>query len=209
MLAEDAAGMDWLRRKSAMERRWGIESHVLGANELLSIAPALSERMVGADFVPAEGYGDPLRGTLAVRTLALRHGARVLTGAEVRSIAREGSRWVIETSRRPYRCRHGRQRRRSLGRADRADGGAEFAGHRNGAAGDRDGAGARADAPSDRRRQSAFVVEATGQRRISGGRRLVRRLRSRVRPDPQSAAQYRGQSLGLRPRAARVARACR
>ena len=71
MLAEDAAGLDWLRRKSAMERRWGIESHVLGANELRSLAPALSERMVGADFVPAEGYGDPLRGTLAVRTLAL------------------------------------------------------------------------------------------------------------------------------------------
>ncbi len=34
MLADSAAGMDWLRRKSAMERRWGIESHVLGANEL-------------------------------------------------------------------------------------------------------------------------------------------------------------------------------
>ena len=63
MLAEDAAGLDWLRRKSAMERRWGIESHVLGANELRALAPALSEHMVGADFVPAEGYGDPLRGT--------------------------------------------------------------------------------------------------------------------------------------------------
>ena len=99
MLAEDAAGMAWLRRKSAMERRWGIESHVLGANELRSLAPALSERMFGADFVPAEGYGDPLRGTLAVRTLALRHGARVLAGAEVRAIAREGSRWLIDTSR--------------------------------------------------------------------------------------------------------------
>jgi D-hydroxyproline dehydrogenase subunit alpha len=99
MLAEDAAGMDWLRRKSSMERRWGIESHVLGANELLSIAPTLSERMAGADFVPAEGYGDPLRGTLAVRTLALRHGTRVLTGTEVRSIEREGVHWVIDTSR--------------------------------------------------------------------------------------------------------------
>ena len=99
MLAEDAAGMDWLRRKSAMERRYGIESFVLGANELLSIAPALSERMVGADFVPAEGYGDPLRGTLAVRRLASRHGARLLTGAEVRAISRDGAGWVIETSR--------------------------------------------------------------------------------------------------------------
>ena len=99
MLAENEAGLAWLRRKSAMERRWGIESHVLGANELRSLAPAVSETMVGADFVPAEGYGDPLRGTLAVRTLALRHGARVLAGAEVRSIAREGAGWVIETSR--------------------------------------------------------------------------------------------------------------
>jgi glycine/D-amino acid oxidase-like deaminating enzyme len=74
MLAEDSAGLDWLRRKSAMERRWGIESHVLGANELHALAPALSERMVGADFVPAEGYGDPLRGTLAVLKLAQRAG---------------------------------------------------------------------------------------------------------------------------------------
>lgn len=99
MLAEDAAGMEWLRRKSAMERRWGIESHVFGANELASIAPALSDRMVGADFVPAEGYGDPLRGTLAVRTLALRHGARILAGAEVHAIERDGPGWIIATSR--------------------------------------------------------------------------------------------------------------
>jgi glycine/D-amino acid oxidase-like deaminating enzyme len=99
MLAEDETSLGWLRRKSAMERRWGIESHVLGANELRALAPSLSERMVGADFVPAEGYGDPLRGTLAVRTLALRHGARALTGAEVRSITRDGGHWEIETSR--------------------------------------------------------------------------------------------------------------
>jgi glycine/D-amino acid oxidase-like deaminating enzyme len=72
---------------------------VLGADELASLAPGLSERMIGADFVPAEGYGDPLRGTLAVRTLASRHGARVLTGAAVRSIARDGARWIVETSR--------------------------------------------------------------------------------------------------------------
>jgi glycine/D-amino acid oxidase-like deaminating enzyme len=99
MLAEDAAGMEWLRRKSAMERRSGIESHILGSNELRSVAPALSDRMLGADFVPAEGYGDPLRGTLAVRTLAMRHGARILAGAEVQAIERAGSRWIVTSSR--------------------------------------------------------------------------------------------------------------
>jgi glycine/D-amino acid oxidase-like deaminating enzyme len=98
MLADSAADMDWLRRKSAMERRWGIESHVLGANELRALAPALSKHMVGADYVPAEGYGDPLRGTLAVLRLAQRHGARVLRGAEVQAIARDGAAWRVMTS---------------------------------------------------------------------------------------------------------------
>jgi D-hydroxyproline dehydrogenase subunit alpha len=98
MLAEDAAGLEWLRRKSAMERRWGIESHVLGANELRALAPALSEHVVGADFVPAEGYGDPLRGTMAVLALAQRHGARLLRGAEVQAIARAGNAWHVQTT---------------------------------------------------------------------------------------------------------------
>ncbi len=98
MLTDSTVGMDWLRRKSAMERRWGIESHVLGANELRDLAPALAETMVGADFVPAEGYGDPLRGTLAVLKLAQHHGARVLRGAEVQSIARNGTEWRATTS---------------------------------------------------------------------------------------------------------------
>jgi glycine/D-amino acid oxidase-like deaminating enzyme len=101
MLAENAAGMEWLRRKSAMERRWGIESHVLGANELRTLAPALSEHMVGADFVPAEGYGDPLRGTIAVLKLAQRAGARVLRGAEVQAITRENAAWHVQTTKGP------------------------------------------------------------------------------------------------------------
>ena len=98
MLADSAVGLDWLRRKSAMERRWGIESHVLGANELRDLAPALAETMVGADFVPAEGYGDPLRGTMTVLKLAQRHGARVLRGAEVLAIVRAGAAWRVTTS---------------------------------------------------------------------------------------------------------------
>jgi glycine/D-amino acid oxidase-like deaminating enzyme len=99
MVAAKESELPWLRRKSAMERRWGTESHVLGANELRDLAPALAEGLFGADFVPAEGYGDPLRGTLAVRRLAMRHGARLLTGAEVTSVARDGTGWRVSTTR--------------------------------------------------------------------------------------------------------------
>jgi len=99
MLAEDEAGLAWLRRKSDMERRWGIESHVLGQNELRMLAPALSERMLGADFVPAEGYGDPLRGMMALLALAQRHGTRLLRGAQVQAIERAGPAWRVTTTR--------------------------------------------------------------------------------------------------------------
>jgi glycine/D-amino acid oxidase-like deaminating enzyme len=98
MLAEDEAGLEWLRRKSALENRFGIESHVLSHNELRDLAPAVSERMVGADFVPAEGYGDPLRGMMALLALTQRHGARILRGAEVRAVARDGSGWRVTTT---------------------------------------------------------------------------------------------------------------
>ncbi|HEY5409362.1 MAG TPA: FAD-dependent oxidoreductase, partial [Caulobacteraceae bacterium] len=101
MLAEDEAGLAWLRRKSAMERRWGIESHVLQGNELRDLAPALSDRMVGADFVPAEGYGDPLRGMMALLHQARAHGARLLRGAEVQAIERTGTTWTVTTSQGP------------------------------------------------------------------------------------------------------------
>jgi len=99
MLAEDAGALAWLRRKSAMERRWGIDSHVLGSNELRDLAPALSDRMLGADFVPEEGYGDPLRGMISLLRLAQASGARLLRGAEVQAIERSNARWTVTTSR--------------------------------------------------------------------------------------------------------------
>ncbi|MGD0105233.1 MAG: FAD-dependent oxidoreductase, partial [Rhodopila sp.] len=101
MLAEDPAALAWLHRKSAMERHWGIESHVLGSNELRDLAPALSDRMIGAGFVPAEGYGDPLRGMMALLHHAQAQGARVLRGAEVQSITRTQAGWTVTTSKGP------------------------------------------------------------------------------------------------------------
>jgi glycine/D-amino acid oxidase-like deaminating enzyme len=98
MLAEDAAALAWLRRKSAMEQRYSIESHILGSNELRDLAPALSHRMVGADFVPAEGYGDPLRGMMALLRQAQSHGARMLRGAEVHAVERSQNTWTVTTS---------------------------------------------------------------------------------------------------------------
>jgi glycine/D-amino acid oxidase-like deaminating enzyme len=101
MVAATPEDMDWLRAKVAMERRIGIESHLIGQNELRSLAPHLAPDLLGADWCPAEGRIDALRGTMALSTLARRHGATLLRGAEVLAIAREGHDWRVETSKGP------------------------------------------------------------------------------------------------------------
>ena len=99
MLAADGKGMDWLRAKTALERRWGVETHLIGPAELRRLAPHLAEDLPGAVFCPAEGRIDPLRGTMAMARLALARGARLWRGAEVHGLARSGACWEVATSR--------------------------------------------------------------------------------------------------------------
>ena len=203
MLAEDDAAMAWLRRKSAMEQSCGIESHILGSNELRTLAPALSDRMLGADFVPAEGYGDPLRGMMALLRLAQAHGARIPPGR--RGPGDRAFRRLLEhyhQQRHPIR-RPPRQRHRSLGRSDRPHDRPRLACDRHCAAGDRHRTGTTPDQPSRGRRQPPFVAETTGQRWLSDRRRLVRRLQPNHRSHQHPAPQHRGQSMGLRTSPAR------
>jgi glycine/D-amino acid oxidase-like deaminating enzyme len=98
MLAETESGLAWLRRKAAIEKRCGIETHLLSAAELRDRAPAVSDRMLGAAFVPGEGYGDPLLGMSALLRLARTHGARILRGAEVQQIERSAATGTVTTN---------------------------------------------------------------------------------------------------------------
>ena len=104
MLVETAAEFAWARAKVAVERARGLESHLLGANELRSIAPYLGPHFIGACFSPAESQIDPLRGTHALRRLAERAGARLRQGVEVRAIARDGTGFRVQTAGGPIRA---------------------------------------------------------------------------------------------------------
>ncbi|MCX7377086.1 MAG: FAD-dependent oxidoreductase [Alphaproteobacteria bacterium] len=101
MVAATPDDMEWLRGKVAMERRIGIESHLIGTNELRNLAPHLAPDLLGADWCPAEGRIDALRGTMALANLARGHGATLLRGAEVQAITRDGTKWRVETSKGP------------------------------------------------------------------------------------------------------------
>lgn len=104
VLAEKAEHLQWLAAKSALEGRWGVETHVIGANELRAMAPHLAPDLAGAVYCPVEGRIDPLRGTMALRRLALARGARLLPGTEVLAIERADSGFTIQTQRGPIRA---------------------------------------------------------------------------------------------------------
>ena len=104
MLAETERQFAWLRAKVAVERARGIESHVLGANELRSLAPYLGPHFIGAGFAPGEGQIDPLRGTATLRRLAVQAGARLREGVEVQAMAREAGGFLVTTAGGPIRA---------------------------------------------------------------------------------------------------------
>ncbi|QCO06197.1 FAD-dependent oxidoreductase [Azospirillum argentinense] len=103
MVADSPAGMEFLRAKAALERRYGVENAIIDAAELRRLAPALSEELVGAEYAPQEGKINPLRATYAVLEQARRQGARFLRGVNVTGIAAapavEGGGWRVETPR--------------------------------------------------------------------------------------------------------------
>ena len=102
MVADSEAGMRFLEAKVALERRHGIEAHVVGSDELRRMAPALSPAMLGAEWCPLEGKINPLAATYAVADHALARGARSVRGCNVERIERHsgaGAGFTVHTSR--------------------------------------------------------------------------------------------------------------
>ncbi len=99
MVAETERDLAFLAEKTRIERQQGIACDVIGANDLRQLEPALDTGFVGAAFCPQEGKINPLKGTQGILAAALVAGARVVTSADVTSIAREGTGFVIETPR--------------------------------------------------------------------------------------------------------------
>lgn len=105
MVAETERDLAFLRAKTELERRYGVECEVIGANDLRDLAPALSENLIGAAYCPSEGKINPLTATYAAVSLAKKAGADFRDGVEVRGIEREGAGWRVTTDRGVLRAR--------------------------------------------------------------------------------------------------------
>jgi glycine/D-amino acid oxidase-like deaminating enzyme len=99
MVADSNAGLEFLAEKARLERRFGVENEIIGASELQTMAPALSDRLVGAEYAPQEGKINPLRATYGVLKLARQRGARIESSTSVQAIEHSRTGWLLKTAR--------------------------------------------------------------------------------------------------------------
>jgi glycine/D-amino acid oxidase-like deaminating enzyme len=95
MVAETRAQAEALERKSRLERRHGLETHVIDGAEARDRAPYLSPAVLAACWCPEEGHANPRLVGPALAAAAVRHGATVRTRARVVGLARTGGRWRV------------------------------------------------------------------------------------------------------------------
>lgn len=94
-VAESGPELEMLKAKHALGTAAGIESELLGGEEVRRLEPALSVTVLGALHCPEDGYANALAATPAYLAAAVRHGATVHPFTAVDELRRRGSDWVV------------------------------------------------------------------------------------------------------------------
>lgn len=87
--------------KAEIERSFGVPIEILDRAAVRDLAPYLTDDAIGGGFCPVEGKANPLRATPAFAAAALRAGAVIQTGTRVMAIERQGSGYLVQTTRGP------------------------------------------------------------------------------------------------------------
>ena len=100
-LASSEARMWEIRRAATTAKSFGLEFHIIGAGEARDLFPIMeTDGVVGAAFIPGDGYVDPASLTQALAKGARDGGATIQQGVTVTGFGREGRRIAtVETDR--------------------------------------------------------------------------------------------------------------
>ncbi|WP_226782838.1 FAD-dependent oxidoreductase [Oceaniglobus trochenteri] len=98
MLAENPDQIEFLTAKARAEGKVGIETHVIGKDDIARIAPALSDRFVAAAWCPGEGKINPLAANDALLAATRDVGAVVAERCPVLAIERDGDGYAVATA---------------------------------------------------------------------------------------------------------------
>ena len=97
-VAESEAELATLRERVAELERLGFtHEELIGRGALNELVPAIAEHCVGAIVCRDDGAANPYRTTLAFKRKAESLGVRFLEGARVRSLARAGANWRVDS----------------------------------------------------------------------------------------------------------------
>jgi glycine cleavage system aminomethyltransferase T/glycine/D-amino acid oxidase-like deaminating enzyme len=84
-----------IRRSMTLAKSFGFECHSLSAREAQELFPYIDPHgVVGAAFIPSDGYVDPYALTHAYAAVAKKNGAKIREGVLVTEILKEGRRVV-------------------------------------------------------------------------------------------------------------------
>src|SRR6266516_2242181 len=102
-LASSEERMEELRRQAGWAKTFGLELELFEADEAQHLFPPMSTAgVLGAAYLPTDGYIDPSQLTFALAEGARRHGAEVATGTRVTGISVARGRVIgVETDRGP------------------------------------------------------------------------------------------------------------
>lgn len=90
VVATTPAQMEHIAAKARIEAEFGVETVVLGRDELRAVAPYLAPNAIGGGFCAREGKANPLRATPAIAAAAVAAGVDIRTGTTVVAIDQDG-----------------------------------------------------------------------------------------------------------------------
>jgi len=99
-LAATAERLDEMARQVKLACSLGIEAHIITVSEIKKLAPIIDPAgLVGGAWLPDDGYCDPEQLANGLMAAAIRHGARLVTGAAVTALQhRPDGSWLAETA---------------------------------------------------------------------------------------------------------------
>src|SRR6266852_1432381 len=92
-LASSEERMEELRRQAGWAKTFGLPLELISSDEATELFPPMSaDGVLGAAYLPTDGYIDPSQLTFALAEGARRHGAEIATGTRVTGIRVERGR---------------------------------------------------------------------------------------------------------------------
>jgi sarcosine oxidase subunit beta len=99
LIAEGETELDGLRaRVDELRLRGFTHEELVDRAELKRLVPAIADHCPGGIVSRRDGAADPFRTTQAIRRKAIALGANFIEGVTVKSLARHGSAWRVETT---------------------------------------------------------------------------------------------------------------